>query len=88
MATLKTALREMADYYDGLSENQKREGSMTYADLPPVKMDNAITKLFDDRFPNWRDKANLPKPPRDTSGDVELLAEMESRLAWLKRHAK
>ena len=78
----------MAYYYDGLSEDQKKHGSMRYADFPPVKIDNAITKLFDDRFQNWRDTANLPKPPRDTSGDAKLLAEMNSRLEWLKRHAK
>jgi hypothetical protein len=85
---LKDALREMADYYDSLSGNEKSHGSMRYADYPPVKMDNAITKLFDGRFPNWREGANLPKPPRDTSGDAALLAEIKSRFEWLKRHAK
>ena len=85
---LKTALREMADYYDHLSKDEKKQGSMNYTDYPPVKMDNAITKLFDDRFPNWREGANLPKPPSDTSGDAELLAEIKSRFEWLKRHAK
>jgi len=61
---------------------------MTYADYPPVTMDNAITKLFDQRFPNWRDEANLPKPPRDTSGDAKLLADLKAKMEWLKRHAK
>ena len=41
---LKTALREMADYYDHLSKDEKKQGSMNYADYPPVKMDNAITE--------------------------------------------
>ncbi len=57
-------------------------------DTTPVAMDNAITRVFDRKFPNWRVGANLPKPPRDTSGDAELLAEMNERFEWLKHHAK
>lgn len=87
-ANLKASLRAMADYYDSLSEEELRHGSMSYADYPPVSMDNAITKLFDQRFPNWRKGANLPRPPRDTSGDAELLAELKSRFEWLSRNAK
>jgi hypothetical protein len=52
---------------------------MTYADYPPVKMDNAITKLFDRRLANWRDKANLPKPPRDTSAIQSYLPRWRAR---------
>lgn len=85
---LKKALCEMADYYDQLSDDQKSQGSMSYADYPPVHMNNAVTALFDDRFPNWRGGANLPKPPRDKSRDAELLAEIKSRFEWLKHHAK
>jgi hypothetical protein len=85
---LKNALQQMADHYDRLSENEKKHGSMSYADYPPVEMDNAVTKLFDNRFPNWREGANLPKPPRDTSDDAELLAEIKSKFEWLKRNAK
>lgn len=85
---LKRALGEMADYYDGLSEEEKLQGSMTYADYPPVHMNNAATALFDGRFPNWRDGANLPKPPRDKSKDAELLKEIKQRFEWVKRNAK
>ena len=85
---MKAALREMANYYDALSENEKKRGSMNYADYPPVTLDNAITRLFDSRFPRWRDGANLPRPPRDTSGDAALLAEIQSRFEWVQRHAK
>jgi hypothetical protein len=85
---LKAALREMADHYDALSDDEKKLGTMTYADYPPAKMDNAITKLFDQRFPTWRGGANMPKPPRDKSGDAELLADLKAKMDWLKRHAK
>lgn len=84
---LKAALKEMAEYYDQLPDDEKRHGSMVYADYPPVKMDNAVTRVFDTRFPNWRDGANAPSPPRDTSGDAELLAEMKIRFEWLRKNA-
>jgi hypothetical protein len=61
---------------------------MSYADYPPVTMNNAITRMFDERFPDWRDGANLPKPPRDKSGDAELLARIKTRFEWVKQHAK
>lgn len=85
---LKSALQEIAAYYESLPEEQKKLGSMTYADYPPVAMDNAITKAFDQKFPDWRQGANLLRPPRDTSGDAELLAEMKERLEWLRRNAR
>ena len=85
---LKAALQEMADYYEHMPEDEKKHGSMSYADYPPVTMNNAITKLFDERFQDWRNGANLPKPPRDKSGDAELLARIKSRFEWVKQHAK
>ncbi len=78
----------MAENYDLLSEDKRRHGSMSYADYPPVKMDNAITKVFNARFPRWREGANLPQPPRDTSEDAELLAEIKTRFEWLRKNAK
>jgi hypothetical protein len=71
-----------------VSKEEKSQGSMSYADYPPLQMENGVTKLFDSRFPNWREGANLPKPPHDTAGDAELLAEIKGRFDWLKRHAK
>lgn len=87
-SALKSALREMVDHYDALPEEEKSRGSMTYADYPLVHIDNAVTKLFDKRFPKWRDGANLPRPPRDESADAELLADLKGRSEWLERHAK
>ena len=51
---LKSVLQDMADYYESLPEEVKRQGTMTYADYPPAAMDNAVTKVFDRKFPNWR----------------------------------
>jgi hypothetical protein len=85
---LKSALREMADYYDSLSEGDKAHGSIVYADFPPVTLDNAFTQLFDRRDPNWRNGANLPEPPRDTSKDAEILAEAKARMEFLRKNAR
>lgn len=85
---LKSSLREMADYYDTLPDDQRKLGSMVYADYPPVAMDNVITKIFDQKFPRWRAGANLPRPPRDTSADAALIAELNARMEWVKRHGR
>src|SRR5487761_2258209 len=59
---LKSALQDMAGYYESLPDEKRKLGSMTYADYPPVAMDNAITRVFDRKCPNWRVGANLPMP--------------------------
>lgn len=73
---LKQALREMADFYEAMPLEEKSEGSYSYAEYPPVHMNNAVTKSFDRYYPRWRDGANQPKPPRDKSKDAEILAKI------------
>jgi hypothetical protein len=64
---LKAALRELANYYDVMTPEQKRHGSMTYAHYPPIEMNNAITRAYDRFMPTWRIGANdaPPAPARD-----------------------
>jgi len=57
---LKSALQEMATYYEGLPEEERKGGSMTYADFPPIAMDNAITRVFDRKVPDWRKGSEPP----------------------------
>ncbi len=85
---LKSALREMADYYDTLSEQEKKLGSMSYADYPPAHLDNAVNRIFDSRFQGWRNGANAPRPPRDNSGDAALLKELKEKFDFLRQNAK
>ncbi|MGD1017137.1 MAG: hypothetical protein ABR863_11970 [Roseiarcus sp.] len=77
-AELKTALRELAEYYDAMAPEQKRLGSMTYADYPPIEMDNAITRAYDRFMPKWRIGANEPPPPRDPVADARLMEHLRS----------
>jgi hypothetical protein len=75
---LKTALRELADHYDAMTPEQKRVGSMTYADYPPIEMDNAITRAYDQFIPNWRIGANEPPPPCDPAEDARIMEHLRS----------
>lgn len=70
------ALNDMVRYYDAMSEQEKSLGSFTYADYPPVEMDNAITRAYDKVMPGWRKGANQPKPPRDPEADKKILAHL------------
>ncbi len=75
---LKSALRELADHYDAMSAEQKSHGSRSYADYPPVEMNNAITQIFDRFIPGWRIGANEPPPPRDPIADARLMEHLKS----------
>jgi hypothetical protein len=75
---LKTALRELADHYDAMTPEQKRHGSITYADYPPIETDNAITRAYDRFMPRWRIGANEPPPPCDPIEDARLMEHLRS----------
>ncbi|AZN72286.1 hypothetical protein D5400_14260 [Georhizobium profundi] len=85
---LKAALCQMADHYDGLSEKERSQGSMTYADYPPVHMDNAITKAYDQIIPRWREGANQPKAPRDPLRDKQIMERLKPMLDAIKAHER
>jgi hypothetical protein len=75
-ADLKSALREMADYYDAMTPEHRRHGSMTYADYPPIEMENAITRAYDRFMPGWRVGANEPRP-RDPVEDARIMEHLK-----------
>jgi hypothetical protein len=66
-ANLKVALRELADL-----------GSRTYADYPPVEMDNEVTRAYDRFMPGWRIGANEPPSPRDPIKDKLLMEHLKA----------
>lgn len=85
---LKAALREMAGHYDALPEEQRAHGSFTYADYPPVHMDNAVTRAFDHFMPDWRDGANQPRPPRDPETDAKIMERLRPMMEAIEAHRK
>jgi hypothetical protein len=83
---LKAALREFADYYDAMTPEQKRHGSMTYADYPPIEMDNAITRAYDRFIPGWRIGANEPRPMRDPVEDARIMERLKPLMDAIDAH--
>lgn len=82
---LKQALAELADHYDAMSEEQKSKGSFTYADYPPVTMDNTITRAYDKILPGWREGANVPPPPLDADAERKILESFRPVMDAIKR---
>jgi hypothetical protein len=87
-ADLKSALCELADYYDAMTPEQKRHGSMTYADYPPIEMDNAITRTYDRFMPEWRVGANEPSQPRDPAEDARIMEHLKPIITAIKERKK
>jgi hypothetical protein len=87
-ADLKSALCNLADYYDAMTPEQKHHGSMTYADYPPIEMDNAITRAYDRFMPDWRVGANEPRPPRDPAEDAHIMEHLRPMLDAVEAHKK
>jgi hypothetical protein len=85
---LKHSLKEFADYYDALTPDEKSHGSMTYADYPPVKMNNAITQAYDRFMPGWREGANIPRPPRDPAEDARIMEHLRPMMEAIEAHNK
>lgn len=83
---LKASLQEMADYYDAMPPETKSQGSFTYADYPPVHMDNAVASTYDKIIPNWREGANKPKPPPDPEEDARTMERLKPFMDALEAH--
>ena len=74
---LRASLAEMISFYDNLSDEEKKHGSATYAQFPPVHLDNAITKAFDKALPDWRRDANKPRPPISPAENAAIMARLK-----------
>lgn len=82
-ADLKTALKEMDEYYEQLPDEVKAQGVMSFAGgYPPPSMDNTVTQLWDKHMrPDWRDiqrSKDEGKPNGPPSKTVkEMIDEIE-----------
>lgn len=81
---LKAALHEIDEHYDQLPDETKELGVLKFAHFPPSEMDNAVTRLWDQHWPEWREAAKEHETrlgqPRDEPRDRETVAEMRSRI--------
>ena len=82
---LKSALAEIDDYYDGLPDEVKALGLMSFASWPPSDMDNLVTRLFDDHMrKDWRDEAQRHEAPgqaRDPDADRAAVDELHAQMS-------
>ncbi|MDD2578361.1 MAG: hypothetical protein PHP96_03205 [Candidatus Dojkabacteria bacterium] len=74
---LKIALKELNDYFQKLPERKKSKGVINIARLP-TDSDNLVCKIWDNYFPNWREKK--PKQELTKKDEKELIAKI-NRLA-------
>ena len=74
---LKSALKEIGDYYEATCwEEIQREGLLRYASYPPTELDNAVTQLYDLRFPDWRELAKQPKLTVTKEQEARIVKKM------------
>ena len=87
-AELKQALAEIADHWEAVDEETRKRGTATYADLPPVNLDNVITRLYDRYMPNWREGANKPRPPISAEESERLMKQIRPKMEEIQRLRK
>jgi hypothetical protein len=88
-ADLKVAMRQIADYWDQISEETRSLGTATYANVPPPELDNAVTRVFDFYMPEWRTDANKPRPKISPEENARIMAEIRPMMeAMAKRSRK
>ena len=87
---LKAALAELSKYYENISDELRALGSMTYAQFPPVELDNAVTKLFDAKLPDWRNAARKELANSKAKRDLPktIPDELKKRFKELEKVSK
>jgi hypothetical protein len=85
---LKSALREIADYWEWLPDAEKMRGTASYADYPPLALNNAITKIYDRVIPKWRDFANTPRVKITPEINDKLMAHLKPMVDAIERQRK
>jgi hypothetical protein len=85
---LKSSLREIADYWEGLPDSEKMRGTASYADYPPLALDNAVTKIYDQVIPNWREFANRPRVKITPEINDKLMARFKPMMDAIERQRK
>ncbi|CDZ60473.1 Putative paraquat-inducible protein B [Neorhizobium galegae bv. orientalis] len=83
---MKAALREMADFYDAMSDKDKEHGSFAYANFPPAHMNNAVTQAYDKVIPDWRVGANEPRPPISPEENARIMEHLRPMMDAMRKH--
>jgi len=87
-ADLKIAMREIADYWDGIPEATRELGTATYADVPPPELDNVVTRVYDFYMAGWRTNANQPRPKISPEENERIMAELRPMMEAVERQRR
>jgi len=69
---LKDGLKEVDEYFDELSKEEKDKGVFSFASEPPQDDKYFITKLYDDLHPSWRTNNKTSTPLKKETNDALL----------------
>lgn len=85
---LKSALAEIADCWDSVSDKVKSRGTASFANFPPPELDNAITRAYDFHIKNWREGANEPRPQISPEENARTMARLKPLMEAMERARK
>ena len=86
---LKSSLAQMNQYYQRFSKEIDEIGVFQFATYPSTEIDNCVTKIWDNFYPNWRSraeehKARGYKPPKSDPGFIKQLNRTKNESIILK----
>lgn len=79
------ALRALCAHYDALSEEEKRTGTMNYAEYPPLGMNTLVHTLYDDMMPGWRQHAVEPRVPITPEENARIMKRLRPIIDAIER---
>jgi hypothetical protein len=82
---MKSALAEIADCWDSVSEDVRKRGTASFANFPPPEMNNAVTRAYDHQMPGWRTNANKPRDPISPEENARIMAQIKPMFDMMQK---
>lgn len=79
-ADLKAALHELNEFYVRHMDEIERVGVIRFAKRPPPEFDNAVTRVWDEFAPGWREKAAQPEPEPPVDPQKRMTPELMQKI--------
>jgi len=83
--TLKAGLAELARYYCDHEEELRRQGSMRFAEYPPLSLATCVHELYDHFDPQWRKRAIEPREPISKEENDRIMAKLRPKIEAFER---
>lgn len=85
---MKQALAEIADYWENLPEEERKTGTASYADYPPVALNNAVTQVYDKIILDWRQHAAKPRTKITPEMNDKIMAHLKPMMDAIEKQRK